>query len=390
MNGVVKWVVVLGIGGGLLGGAWVLRESLIGDGPRGGAGQGGPIAVEVAPVEHGAIEHRRELSGTIEAAAEFVVAPKVGGRVERIVVDLADVVQRGQVVAVLDDAEFRQAEEQAKANLSVAQAESLAANKGQEIAKRNFDRVAGLRKKSLVSAQDLDTALADKLGADARVAVAASEVKRARASLREAQVRKDYARVTADWPEGDHERVVAARYADEGATITANTSLLSIVDLDPVVVVVQVTERDYADLAPGQKVRISTGAYPGQTFDGTVDRIAPVFRSDSRQARVELQVPNQDGRLRPGMFARATMLLGREDDATLVPEDALIKRGGSDAVFVVSDDGRSVALHSVEVGFSEEGRVAVRGEGIEGRVVVLGQQRLQDGSAITIPDGATP
>jgi RND family efflux transporter MFP subunit len=210
-------------------------------------------------------------------------------------------------------------------------------------------------------------------------------VTKARAALKEARVREAYAEVRATWAEDDTERVVAARYADEGTMVTANAPLLAIVDLDPVIVVVHVTERDYAILEAGQTVELSTDAYPGETFEGSVDRIAPVFRAQSRQARVELRVPNTDQRLKPGMFVRASTVLDQIEEATVVPEEAIVSRDGQDAVFVVSADRQSVALRPVDVGIRHGGGVAVTGEGIEGEVVTLGQQRLEDGSAIVIP-----
>ncbi|MEX1363287.1 MAG: efflux RND transporter periplasmic adaptor subunit [Nannocystaceae bacterium] len=329
------------------------------------------------------------LSGTLEASSSFVVAPKVGGRIERITVDLGDPVQRGQVVAELDDAELLQAQAQVRAELTVAQARQTAASKALEIAERNFSRVRGLSERGVASDQELDQLRAAKLEAEADLAVARAEVTRARAVLRAADVRRSYTEVVAEWPRGaethDRSRVVAARYADEGSTVGANEPLLSIVDLHEVVVVVFATERDYAALAPGQPVELSTDAYPGETFEGRVERIAPVFSELSRQARVELRADNPDGRLRPGMFVRASTVLAEVLDATLVPADALVERDGVTVVFVVSADGRTVTQREVEVGIRDGSMVAVQGEGIDGRVVTLGQQALTDGAPIVIP-----
>ena len=387
---VTKWVVALAVGAGLVGGAWTLRSALSNDPTGRGGAKGSAIPVETAPIERGPIEQRRELSGTVEASSEFVVAPKVSGRIERLTVDLADQVQRGQVVAQLDDEEYRRARAEAEANLKVVQAELVAAQKALQITKRNFERVEGLRGGNVLSEQELDTARAAKLDDEADVTIASAEVARARAALETARVREGYTKLAADWPEGDGTREVAARYADEGTTVAANTPLLSIVDIDPVVVVVHVTERDYADLQRGQLVRLSTDAYPTETFEGTVDRIAPVFAAQSRQARVELRVPNPDGRLKPGMFVRAETVLDRAEDATIVPEDAVVMRDGGPAVFVLSPDRKTVSLRPVQVGIRSGGRVAVTGDGLTAEVVVLGQQQLDDGSAVTVATAEAP
>jgi RND family efflux transporter MFP subunit len=319
-----------------------------------------------------------------------VVAAKVGGRLDRITVDLGDAVQRGQVVAELDDEELAQAQAQAKADLAVAQARKVAADNALKIAERNLDRVEGLRRGGIASEQELDTTNAAQLQAEAEVAVAASEVTRAKAALRGAEVRKSYTQVSVDWSGGPQARVVAARHVDEGTMVAANTPLLSVVGLDPLVVVVHVTEQDYGQLRPGLPVVLVTDAHPGEEFAGNVARIAPVFAEESRQARVELEVANPDGRLRPGMFVRVRVVLARIEAATVVPRDALVAHEDGRAVFVVSDDGATARLQPVTVGVSEGERVQVHGVEPPARVITLGQSQLHDGAAIVLPEAPEP
>ena len=193
--------------------------------------------------------------------------------------------------------------------------------------------------------------------------------------------------MTAGWAGGDEQRVVAERYVDEGQTVAANAPLLMIVELHPIVGVVFVTERDYAQLKPGQLVSLTTDAYPGKQFTGRIDRIAPVFRKSTRQARIEMIIDNSQHRLKPGMFIVASVVLARVPEATIVPEQALTIRDDKSGVFVVSEDGRSVVWREVKVGIREGGRVQVIGEGLSGRVVTLGQQLVNDGSAIMFSSG---
>ncbi len=185
--------------------------------------------------------------------------------------------------------------------------------------------------------------------------------------------------------------MVAERLVDEGQTVSANAPLLRIVELDPITGVIFVTERDYGRLQAGQGVVLTTDAYPGETFRGRIERIAPVFREATRQARVELNIANPGDRLKPGMFVRATVVLDRVTDAVIVPEQALTTRADRTGVFVVGADGRSVLWREVETGIRDGERVQVKGEGIAGRVVTLGQQLVDDGSPILIPgDSAAP
>ena len=119
---------------------------------------------------------------------------------------------------------------------------------------------------------------------------------------------------------------------------------------------------------------------------GTVARISPVFRQESRQARVELRIENPDQRLKPGLFIRVTLELARAENAIIVPEAAVTVRADAQGIFILNEAGTSVHWEPVSLGLREEERIQIFGENLTGRVVTLGQQLLDDGSPITIPD----
>ncbi len=267
----------------------------------------------------------------------------------------------------------------ARANLTEAQSQL-------ELARRELARATRLRERGMSSESQLDAAKADARAKRAHLQVARAQVTRARAALQTARIRLGYTEVTADWHGGGDRRVVAERYVDEGETVSANAPLLRIVELDPITAVLFVTERDYARLQADQHARFTTDAHPGASFVGRIARIAPVFRENTRQARVELRVDNPELRLKPGMFVRATVVMDRVAGTTIVPRQALTRRDGRSGVFVVEADGESVAWREVEVGIRQDERVQVSGGGLEGRVVTLGQQLLDDGSPVSITD----
>jgi RND family efflux transporter MFP subunit len=375
-------VLLVGAAAGL---GWVIFghfQDLAGSGKGSKASRAVPV--EVAQIQRGPIALQRTFSGELEAAAEFVVAPKVGGRVERVIVDIADTVERGQVVAELDNDEYVQAVTQAKADLLVARANLSQARSALEIAKREFKRTESLLKRGIASDSEFDAARQELLAKQAQLEVAAAQVTKAESSLETANIRLGYTKVTAGWTGGDEQRIVAERFMDEGQTVAANEALLSIVELDPIVGVVFVNERDYAHLKPGQLVSLTTDAYPGEQYTGRIDRIAPVFRKSTRQARIEMTVDNPQHRLKPGMFIRATVVLAHVPEATIVPEQALTVRDDRSGIFIVSGDGRSVGWREVKVGIRQGNRVQVEGEGLSGQVITLGQQLVKDGSPITI------
>jgi len=369
---------------GLLGWAVYDRLEGLGDESAKRAGRSGPVPVELAAVERGPIALRRSFAGTLDAHAQFVAAPKVGGRIDRLYANLADRVTRGQLVASLDNAEYVQAVNQAQADLAVANANLGEAKSLLEIAERELARVVKLRARGVSSESQRDTAQADQLAKQAHLEVARAQVTRAEAALETARIRLGYTQVTAGWRGGSEQRVVAERYVDEGETVSANAPLLRIVELDPITAAFHVTERDYSLLRTGQAAELRTDAYPERVFRGEVARIAPVFLETARQARVELRVDNPERLLKPGMFVRASLVLDRVDDAVIVPEQAPATRDGHPGLFVLAADRGSVRWREVRLGILEAGRQQVLGEDLGEQVVVVGQQLLEDGSAVSV------
>lgn len=358
-----------------------LTQETTGDGGKRGKRT---APVEVAAVRSGTIVERQTFSGSLQASADFMVAAKIPGRLREVLVDVGDTIQRGQVVARLDDEEHIHDVAQAEAAVVVARARQAEAASVVGAAERAHQRITALAGEGRATEAAKDQAEADMLAARAAVAVADAGIAQAEADLASAKVRLGYATIVADWAGDGSERIIGERLVDSGATISANQPLLRVLDLKPVEAVIHVTERTYARIRPQQAATLTTDAWPGATFTARVDRIAPRFDPASRQAAITLLVDNADGRLKPGMFVRATLSLSEIADATLVPAMALTRRDGQDVVFVVADDGTTVREVEVAVGIRENDVVQVVGEDIRGRVITLGQQLVADGSAITI------
>lgn len=340
--------------------------------------------VEVKAIRHGSIELLRTFSGTLEPRAEFVVAPKVSGRLERLTVNISDSVQRGELVGDLDNEEYIQAVALAEADLAVTKANLSEARSAMQTANRELERIRTLRQRGVASEVQLDSASANQLAKRVEYEVAQANVQRAESSLETANIRLGYTKINAGWSGGADQRVVAERYVDEGEMVSANTPLLRIVELNPITGVIFVTEREYARLQPGQEILLVTDAYPDETFKGNIERIAPVFKQTTRQARVELTINNDRKRLKPGMFIRATVVLSRSDDAVIIPGEALTKRDDRIGIFLVNEGGETVNWQMVETGIRQGDEVEILGEPLSGRVVTLGQHLLSDGSVITI------
>ena len=365
--------------------AWRRRESDRSDETRRGEQQR-VAPVEVAEVREGRLDRTRVFSGTLTASAETRIAPKISGRISRILVDLSDPVERGTEVAIMDDAEFAQAVNSAKADLVVARAQAAEASNRLALAQRELERTKTLEERGVASAATLDNMQSEFTMREAAAEVAAANLEARQSALATAEIRLGYTRVTANWTEGDDHRLVAERFQDEGDTVAANTPILSIVSLRPIRTVFYVPERDYALLERGQEVTLRTDAFPGESFPGTISRIAPVFREDTRQARIEVTSPNDDERLKPGMFVRASVILETAENTKMVPRTAIVRRSGEDGVFLISGEGDTVTWTPVETGIQNATHIAIRDPEIDGKVVTLGQQLIGDGSTVRVVD----
>lgn len=347
------------------------------------------VPVEVATVERGPLSLLRTFSGSIEPRARFTIAPKISGRIKQLHVDVSDQVTKGQLVVNMEDGEFEQEVIEAEARLAVAEANHVEAVSRLEISQRELDRAKTLFKRGIASESNFDISQGNYLTNQAAVKVAAANLKREEALVRAARIRLGYTRVQAEWHQGDTERTVAERFVDEGNTVAANTPLLSIVEIDPVVAVIQVTEKDYPLIALGQKASVKTDAFPDLTFSGVVSRISPIFRETSRQARMELEVANPEHLLKPGMFCRCTLELKREKDAVSVPQMAITFRKDQYGVFLLGDDGSSVQWIPVKLGFKSGELIQLVDSELTGKVVTLGQQFIKAGSKVHVANEAS-
>jgi len=343
------------------------------------------VAVEVKPIERGVIRDIGVFTGSLEAKSQFVVASKVAGWLKKLVVNIGDEVSRNQVIAIVDDEEFAQQVEQSRAELEVAKANAANCASDLDIAKREYERAQALREKQIASVSELDASEAAFNACQTRYKVSVAQVAQRDAALKTADVRLSYTKVQAFWEEGDQTRVVGERFVDEGALLQVNEPIVSVLENNPLVAVVHVIERDYPKVKLGQEAVVTTDAYPARSFVGTIVRIAPLLRESSRQARVEVDVPNPEYLLKPGMFVRVQVEFARRENAMLVPLPALVRRNGKEGVFIVDTGNRNARFVPVTTGIISGGLAEITEPPISGLVVTMGNHLLEDGSDIVLP-----
>lgn len=355
------------------------------------------IAVEAVLPEKRRIRDTRTFTGTLKPWSLFEVAPKVGGRLVEINFDIGDRITGGSMIARIDETEYRQAFEQAEADLEVARAKLQEAEVMLDLRKREFERQKALFEKNATTKAQFESAETACRAQEATFRQCGAEVRRSTAALDYARVRLEDCAITAGWAPESQPRFVGTRLVDQGALLSPNQPILSVAELDRLLAVIYVIEGDYPYLRQDQPAVLSTDAYPNEVFEGKVVRIAQVLQESTRQAAVQLEIPNGDYKLKPGMYVRVTLEFASRENATVVPRSALVKRDNRPGVFVLDAQKEIARFIPVESGIVTGDRVEILSPALELPVITLGNHLLTDGVGVLVPEafrqpgnGSTP
>jgi membrane fusion protein (multidrug efflux system) len=288
------------------------------------------------------------LSADLAPARRAVLAAEVAGVVERMRVEVGQRVAAGQLVATVDTRALEQ---------DLAEAEAL-----HRQATAQHERATALfQKRSITQQQLLD-------------AVTARDVAQAR--LASARLRLGKSRIEAPWA-GE----IAARRVEVGDYVQPGQPVVELVDTDPLEVQAPAPSADVPYLRTGVTVTVRVDAFPGEVFTGRLVRLGAELDPRARTLAVEAEIPNPQGRLKPGMAARLEVPRRTLEGALLVPLEALVDLGEQRAVFVVT--GGRAERRVVELGPVLGERVVVLAGVTPGeRVVVEGEQRVADGQPV--------
>ncbi len=345
------------------------------------------VAVEVKPIETGSIRDLGQFSGTLIPRSHFVIAPKVSGKLKKLYVDIGDPIRNGQIVAQLDDEEYQQQVAQAEADLRVARANLEDVQNSLELARKDLERAETLYKKGILSDAQFDSTRAQFNAQQSRHKVAVAQVSNREAAFETAKVRLSYTKIIATWEKGSNVRYVGERFVDEGALLSVNTPIISVIEIHPIIAVIYATDKEYFRIQAGQSVSVKSSAFPDKTFIGQVARLAPLLKETSRQARVEVEINNEEGLLKPGMFVNAEIEFARRDQIKIVPFSSLVFRGGQQGIFLADLENRKAFFTPVKPGIIEGERAEIaEPTSLSGYVVTLGQHLLQDGMTIILPE----
>ena len=338
--------------------------------------------VELTPVVRADLETQLEVVGSLEGLTEVDIAPDVTGRLEDIYVALGDRVRVGQPVAQIRSDELLSQVTQAEHAYEVARATLQQRAVDLSLAETARDRSEQLFERGLIARDALDDAVARAAVQEAQVALARAQFAQSGARLDELKI------VLADATiRSPVDGFVAQRDLDPGAFASTSTTILSVVDIRRVKLVARVVERDFRSVRVGAPTQISVDAYPAEVFLGQVARLAPVLDPTTRTAEVEVEIPNADLRLKPGMYARVALTSDVRLDALVVPRNALVDVGGARGVFTVERGPIDTLAHfvAVETGFQDAERVEIVSGLFEGQPVVsTGAAGLSHGDPVTV------
>ncbi len=314
--------------------------------------EAGPTAspVEVAVVEQGGIATFLQGTTTLEARNAATLVASRQGRVVELKAEEGQWVEKGAVLARLDDTEAR---------LAVDRAEIAA-----QVAKREAERGAQMKDKGYMSDKEMDDL-------DLKRRSTEVELGQARYDLQETRIVAPFSgRVT-------------QRTIQLGETLTPGRECFRLEDFAPILARVYFPEREAAAVRPGQSATVELNSRPGTLLPAKVTLVNPVVDRSNGTFKVTLELPNANGSLRPGAFARVRLKTGEFDGATLVPRRALMLEDGESYVFVARGD--SVVRTQVQVGATEGDRAQIMAGITTGdRIVTVGQGGLKTGSRIKV------
>ena len=307
--------------------------------------------VQVELPRREAVVYKLVFTGDVLPIQQANIYSKVTGNIDRIVAEMGSYAKENQLLALIDTTELAQQFQQAAATY--------------ENTKMNYQRTRELSEQNLVAKQDLDNSEAS--------------MKVAKANYENAKTRLGYA-----WVRAPFSGFVTKRYFDAGSFVTSNNSVLfTLMGMDSVKIIVNVLEKNVSLIANGKKAVVSVDAYPGREFHGMITRFSGAVDLSTRTMEAEIDIPNRDHLLKPGMYANVALIVDEHKDALTVPSQALLK--DEKGYFVFSVDNKIAFRKNVNAGIEQNARTEIL-SGLEGKesIVTLGQQFLKDSVKVNI------
>jgi len=368
------------------------------------------ISISVAEVGGRDVTRSVQIVGTLLPEEEVTLGTEVAATVARVFVELGDRVQTGKLVIKLDDRAARLEVERQTATLQVARETLDRSRQVSELGRANVERAQavladarinlkrfeGLYGEGAISASQRDSAqtqydvaVASLRASEAQYESDRAAMKSAEASVEQAKVALEIARKLLQDTNivSPINAYVRKRFVNVGDTFKEKTPLVSLVATENLKLQGDVPERFAPLVVLGRPVQIEVEAYANQTFPSTITRISPSVDVESRSFTVEASVPNAKGLLKPGFFAKASILTGMEKNVPFVPEEAVASFAGIVKVYVITDG--KAEERRVKTGVRTDGRVEIlEGVKVGETVATSNLSQLATGTSVAVQSGA--
>ncbi|MBI1747501.1 MAG: efflux RND transporter periplasmic adaptor subunit [Acidobacteria bacterium] len=351
------------------------------------------VTVQVVKPERKDLVRKITLPGSLTAYEQATLYARAAGYLQSITVDKGDAVKKEAVLAVIEapevekDREQAQAQyEEAKAHLEQAKADHEQAQAEHGLQEITYRRIKDVREQEpdVIPQQEVDVARGQfevtrsKMGvAKSKIAAAEAKMNTLRAALERSATLVNYATLKAPF-----HGIITQRFVDTGALIQTVSPLVTIMNMDTLRLYLEVPEREVPFVRRGNTVTVTVDALPGRTFSGTVARFATALDPATRTMKTEVQIPNRDHTLRPGMYGHVAMELETHAHAITIPAGSLTVEGDKIFVFtVVNNQAKKVAVRS---GYDDGTRVEIL-EGLSGHEdIILTKSGLTEGVEVKV------
>jgi len=314
------------------------------------------IIVEASKVSLVKLPSALTAVGSLRSDETVVLRPEIVGRVSEILFKEGERVAQGNALARLDDSVQRADFDRARAN--------------HVLSKSKYERAIDLRNQGFISSQAKDEA-------ENTLKVAEADLELAKARLAKTEIRAPFS------------GTVGLRQVSVGEYVKEGQDIVNLESLDSLKVDFRVPEIYLSQVRNGQTLQITLDAIPDRAYDGRVFAINPLIDANGRSIVIRAQVPNRDGNLRPGMFARVRLFTSESKEAIVIPEESLFPLGDDKYVYKVVEG--KATRQKVAIGLRREGRVEiVSGLAPEDVVVTAGVIKLREGAPVTIANSPAP
>jgi len=333
------------------------------------------VPVEIEDVSTGSIEETIEVTGWIRANKVVDITSKVPGRIEslQVILDGGDVValeeglavKKGQQLAVIDHDTYLAQVAAAKADLQATEVELADAE-------REKKRIIRLFEGGSATEQSKDKAITAAELAAARLNLAKANLELAQINLRESTIIAPI------------DGTVTARHIDQGNLINAGDRIVTIAEMQTVKAIVAVAEKYGGEIAVGTPARIKVDAFGDRVFDAEVYSVYPTLDEQTHTIQVEIRMDNDELLLKPGMFARVTLITKRKDDVVVIPRDVVLGGKIDEPYVYVVEDG-TAHKRFVKIGVKQADRYEIiDGLKSEEKLVVNGMHYLTDATKVEV------